>query len=120
MNLFLVSFAVQLGLKALATSFPGVSWLFGGFFGSILAYFGEKYLNFMVTRGILHIDLGKYAIDVGLEQHEYRKLIMEAYKRATEKVYTEEEKVAIRKQYLDAIRKFVRVGDGVRTGDKNP
>ncbi len=116
MNLFLVNFAVELGLKALALSLPKLSFLFSGFFGSVITHFAVKYLNFMVERGILLIDLGKYAIEVGLEQKEYREMIEKAYKNAIAKVYTEEEKGAIRKQYLDAIRKFVHVG-GVRSGN---
>ncbi len=113
-SLFLVHFAVGLGLKALAAAYPAVGWLFTGILGNVWEYFGSRFLGFLVQRGILVIDLGASAIKIGLEEKDYKAAIEKAYKNAIARVYTEEEKVAIRKQYLDALRPFASVGDGLR------
>lgn len=118
-KLFVVHFAIEMGLKALAKHFAG-SWiagLIGGPLGFVIGYFAEKYLNFMVTQGILAIDLTAQSWKVAFEASEYREAALKAYQKATARVYTEEEKVAIRQQYLKILRDFAAVGDGMRDGE---
>lgn len=111
---FIVKLAVELGFKTLALQFPAISWLFIGCPANFLEFFAIRYLGFLADKGILVIDLSKDSIEIALHRRDYREAAIKAYKKATAKVYTEEEKRAIRKQYLDTIRKFVSVGDGLR------
>ena len=109
---FIVKLAVELGLKKLAVLFPPAAFLFTGCLGDVVGHFAGKFIGFLADQGILVIDLGADAIKVAFERREYREAAIAAYKKARARVYTEEEKRAIRKQYLDAIRKYVSVGNG--------
>lgn len=114
-NLFIVKFAVELWFTAIKGKVP---WLapFLTFAQPVLAYFSERFLGSLVDWGIVVIDLTVASVRVALEREEYRELAMKAYKNATARVYTEEEKRAIREEYLRVIRRFGRVGNGgVRT-----
>lgn len=68
----------------------------------------------MVDKGILVIDITIDAVQVGLEESEFKDLAAQAYNHAVARVYTDEEKNQIRQEYLDTLRKFGTFGDGVR------
>lgn len=112
---FVVKLAVELGLKKLAVLFPPAAWLFTGCLGNVVGHFAGQFIGFLADQGILVIDLGTDAIKIAFERKEYREAALAAYKKARARVYTEEEKRAIRKEYLTMVRKFARVGDGPRT-----
>lgn len=106
-NLFVVQLGVSLWLA---------SWGITGWFANFISPIASWFLSDIVERGILLIDLTMYSIKLGMQEEKFKELAKAAHDRATARVYTEEEKVEIRKQYLDAIRDFGRFG--VR--DKNP
>lgn len=87
-----------------------------GFWAGPLGWIASIILGSILDRGILAIDLSVSSIRVALEDNQYRALAKQAYAHATARVYTEAEKGAIRKQYLDVIAKFGAVGDGVPDG----
>lgn len=110
---FIVRLAVELGFTALKLEFPPLAGFISAF-QPILGFFARKYLGFLTDKGITLIDLTEDSIEIGRQKSEYKDAIEKAYANAAAKKYTEEEKNAIRQQYLDAIRKFVRVGNGLR------
>lgn len=72
------------------------------------------------TIGLL-IEDGTYLIDIGLDAYregkklaEFEKAATEAYAKATAKIYDEEKKNEIRKQYLEIISKIGVVGNRPR------
>lgn len=91
----------------------------------ILAKFGivGPVANFVsiFLRGIigLLIEDGTYLIDISLDAYregkkipEFEKAASEAYEKATAKIYDEDKKNEIRKQYLDIISRIGTVGNG--------
>lgn len=110
-DLFVVQFAAELILQKLKVAMPGASWLFE-ILGPIWNFFATRWLGYAIEMGVLVIDLTNDSIDIALEQEAWKDAAAKAYKKATAKVYTEEEKRAIRQQYLDALRKWARVGNG--------
>lgn len=115
-NLFIVKFVTELGFAVMrrkASSWLG-AYILGGPVGFVLSFFAEKYLGLLIEEGILQIDLGLYAAKVGMEKEDYREFAEKAYKKASKKVYSEDEKQKIREEYLAALRKFGAVGNGLR------
>lgn len=81
--------------------------------GAIVGFIATKILESVLDKGILKIDLTIDSIKVAMQEEQYKKLAEAAYGKATARVYTEVEKDAIRKQYLDALRDFARFGNGL-------
>ncbi len=65
-----------------------------------------------MDKGILQVDLTIASIKVALQEDQYKALAKAAYDHAAARVYTEGEKIAIRKQYQDVLRDFGSVGNG--------
>ena len=63
----------------------------------------------LLDKGILKIDLTIDAIEMAKDSKEFRADAIAAYKTATARVYSDEEKAAIRKQYLEIARRFIPV-----------
>ncbi len=101
-NSFVVRFGVSLWLASLGIS---------GWLATPLSFIATWLLGSFLDQGILAIDLTIDSIRIALEKDEYRELAKAAYDHASARVYTEEEKVAIRQQYQDALRRFGSVGD---------
>lgn len=100
-NSFVVKFGVGLWLTSMGiTGFWAMpaGWILGIILGSFL------------DLGILEIDLSITSINVAIQDDTYKELAIKAYQQAIARVYTEEEKIAIRKQYQDALRDFASVG----------
>lgn len=104
-DLFIVNFGLRLWLTS-----QGVT----GFWQDLLAKVLAFVLGDLIDRGIFVIDLTIDSIKIALQKKEYREAALKAYAKAKAKVYTDEEKKAIRAEYQAIIRKFVPVGDGVR------
>lgn len=67
----------------------------------------------MLDKGIIQLDIQIDKLKEALKDPQWRDAAEKAYKKASAKVYTEEEKDAIRKQYLDALSKYATYGNGV-------
>ena len=63
-----------------------------------------------MDEGIMVIDITLDSLKIGMQEKEFRDLAIKQYKLATSKIFSPEEKAAIRKQYLDALDKFASVG----------
>lgn len=98
------SFTVQLGVRLLLESLH-ITGCFNSFLSPFLAYFFGAALDF----SIFNISLTINSLQVGMKYEKFREHAIVAYKKAKAKVYTEEEKRAIRKEFLDATRDFVRI-----------
>lgn len=98
-------FVIQLGVKLLL-----VQWGLTGILGSVAGYFLRSTLGFAMDNGIFVIDVTLDAIKEGITLDEFKDHAKIAYDKATAKVYKEEEKLAIRQEYLDIISKFGAVG----------
>jgi hypothetical protein len=115
-NLFVVKLAVRLGFEFLKKSAPSWvgSFLLGGPLGMVLTVFAEWFLGMLINEGVLAVDFGLISANVAIELDEYKAFAKEAYEKSTKKVYSEEEKHKIRDEYLDALRKFASIGNGLR------
>lgn len=82
-----------------------------GRFASTLDYFLRAGIGFLIETGIYNIDLTLDSIKEGLKREQFKKDAMTAYKKAMLKAYTEEEKDAIRKEYLKIIGAIGNVGN---------
>lgn len=82
--------------------------------GAIVGFFASILLGSLLDKGILVMDLTISSLKVALSKEEFKDAAKKAYDHATARVYTEEEKVAIRKQYQDIIDRFGSVGNGLR------
>jgi hypothetical protein len=101
-NSFVVKFGVSLWLASMGIT---------GFWIYPLRFIAEWIIGSAVDQGILQIDLSIASIKVAMQDEQYKTLAKEAYSNAMAKVYTEEEKVKIRLQYLNVLRDFARVGN---------
>jgi len=99
------SFVVQLGVGLWLASF-GIT----GVWADFLAYPLSWFIGSLVDKGIYKIDITLNAIRTGDQMDKYKELAKKAHDKAVARVYTEEEKRAIRQQYLDTIRDFARFG----------
>lgn len=103
------SFTVQLAVRLffLQVGLPP-------FLSAVLNPFATAFLGAFVDYGILNIDLTINALKRGMKLKEFYKAAKAAHDRATARVYTEDGKREIRKQYRDALRGFVRFSRGMR------
>lgn len=101
---------VRLGTKLLLGKFGIV-----GPVADLLGTFVRGFLGLAIESGIFQVDLLLDAYREGKKIPEFEKAATEAYEKATAKVYTEEEKVEIRKQYLEILSKIVPVGNGPKS-----
>lgn len=103
-NSFIVQFGVGLWLTSIGVS---------GFLAGPLGWIASWVLGTMLDKGILLIDLSLSSLKVALEEDQYKDAAKKAYDHAQARVYTEEEKNAIRKEYLAALSRFASVGNGL-------
>lgn len=100
-------FVVRLGAALLLNKF-GVA----GFFGNFASYFIRGTLGLFLEVGIYKIDVLLDAYREGQKLEEFETLAKAAYEKATAKIYDEEKKNEIRKEYLSIISKIGVVGNG--------
>jgi len=81
--------------------------------GALIAIVAKYFLGSMLDRGLIVIDIQIDKLKEALKDPQWREAASKAYAQAQARVYTEEEKNVIRKQYLDAIRKYATYGNGV-------
>lgn len=111
-NSFIVRFAIELWYSALMGAWP-VGAPFLAFIRPLVEPLIAQLLGSFVDFGILQLDLSADSIKIGLERKEYRADIERVYAKAMARVYTEEEKRAIRSEYLRILAKFGRVAGAV-------
>lgn len=99
-------FMVRLGTSLLLAKF-GLT----GAAASFVGYFLKGVVGVLIEEGSFLIDISIDALKKGREIAEFKEMADAAYKYATAKVYDENEKQKIRKQYLDIISRVTRVGD---------
>ena len=107
-NSFVVKFAVFMFLKLVKVWAPVLA-PFITFFSPIITYFLERFLGALADNGILTLDLTLDARKIALEEKEFERDAKLIYDKAMARVYTEEEKRAIRAEYLRILAKFGRV-----------
>lgn len=108
-NSYRDTFIVRLGTKLLLSKF-GLAGPLGDFVGT----FVRGFLGLIMETGVFQIDLLLDAYREGKKIPEFEKAASEAYAKATAKIYDEEQKNEIRKQYLEILSKIVPVGDKPR------
>lgn len=109
-NSYRDTFMVRLGTSLLLAKFGIV-----GPVADLVGIFVRGFLGLLIETGIFQIDLLLDAYREGKKIPEFEKAATEAYAKATAKIYDEEQKNEIRKQYLEILSKIVPVGNGPRT-----
>lgn len=104
-NEFKDSFSAHLGSTLILGKFN-----LAGPIASALGFLLRSVIGFLMETGIYKIDLTLDALKEGQKQKQFEKDALEAYKKATKKVYSEEEKNAIRAEYLKIISAIGNVG----------
>lgn len=95
---------VRLGVSLMLADFGLVGPL-----GDIVGWFLRSALGFFVMEGKFAIDLGLDSLKEAMSIPEFKEAATKEYEKATAKKYTEEEKNAIRQEYLDTLDKFTRL-----------
>lgn len=85
-----------------------------GFFGGVLGWVAAWILGDLADLGILKLDLTFDQINEALRNEKWKVQAVEYYKKAGSRLFTEEEKNAIRNEYLDALDDYVGFGDNGR------
>ena len=84
-----------------------------GFWGGILAWGAAWILGDMADRGIVKLDLKIDDLKQAMKEEKWKKQAVEYYAKAGVRLYTEEEKNAIRNEYLDLLSDYAGFGDGL-------
>lgn len=100
-------FIVRLGSNLLLAKFGVVGPL-----ANFLGIFVRGFLGLLIEDGTFLIDISLDAYREGKKLKEFEAAATAAYEKATAKIYDEEKKNEIRKQYLDIISKIGVVGNG--------
>lgn len=103
-------FTVRLGVALTLGRFGIVGGL-----ASFLGFFIRGFLGVIIEDGVFLIDLALDSYREGEKLEEFKKEAKAAYENATAKIYDEDEKEKIRKQYLDIISKIGTVGNGPKS-----
>lgn len=74
----------------------------------------------MADRGIILIDISIDKWGEAIKDEKWREASVKAYRNASAKVYTEVEKDAIRKEYLDALSAYATFGNNKLPDYQNP
>lgn len=102
-------FMVRLGSQLILSKFGLV-----GPAADFVGFFLRAFIGFVAETGIYQIDLAIVSLREGMKLADFEKDAAAAYKKATAKIYDEEKKNAIRKEYLEIISQFGNVGDRPR------
>lgn len=85
-----------------------------GPFGALIAFIARRFLGSLLDKGIILVDISLDKIDQAKKDPKWRDAAEKAYKNASNGVKTEEEKDAIRKEYLAALEKYATFGNGIK------
>ena len=66
----------------------------------------------MLEKGVIVLDITIDKLKEAMKEKEWREAAEKAYAHASEKVFTEEEKDAIRKEYLKALSDYATFSNG--------
>lgn len=85
----------------------------GGPIGAFAAFLAEKFLTVLLDRGLIILDISMDGWSEARKDPKWRDAAEKAYKKASSRVYTEEEKNAIRKEYMAALSNYATFGNGL-------
>lgn len=109
-NSFVIRFLVSKWLPLLGVT---------GFWAGPLGWVAAWILGDLADRGLVKLDLRIDQLKEALKDEKWKKEAGEYYAKAGARLYTEEEKNAIRKEYLDLLADYAGFGDGLSV-DKHP
>lgn len=98
-------FVARLGTKLLLSTF-GVA----GPWAEFLSWPIRAVIGIFIDQGIYRIDVTLDSVKAAMSIEEFRPTAIAEYKRAKRKALTDAEKAQIRKDYLDTLDKFTRLG----------
>ena len=98
-------FVARLGTTLLLNGF-GISGAWAEFLGWPI----RAVIGVLIDEGIYHIDVTLDSVKAAMSIEEFRPKALDQYKRAKRKALTDAEKAQIRKDYLDTLDKFTRLG----------
>lgn len=85
----------------------------GGPLGAFLGFILSIILGKMLDNGLIVLDIQIDKVKEAMKDPQWRAAAEKAYKTAVARVYTEEEKNVIRKQYLEALARYATYGNGL-------
>lgn len=86
-------------------------WGLTGLLASVPNFILRSVMGAAMEAGVFFIDIGLDSYREGEKLAEFKEEARAAYLKATARIYTEEEKAAIRKQYDELIKKIAPVGN---------
>lgn len=104
-NSFILRYAVHRWLLTLGAATGPVGFIATWFLTTILGDIADK--------AIIKIDLTLDQLKEAMRDDRWKDEALKYYDEASAKVYTEEEKNAIRKKYMDALAGYASFGNGV-------
>lgn len=99
-------FTVRLGVALILAKFGIV-----GFPARVVGFLFRGFLGVLIEDGTFIVDVALDAYREGRKLEEFKEMASKAYDKATAKIYDEEQKNAIRKEYLDIISRIGIVGN---------
>ena len=105
-NSFISDFTARLLVAAVGVTGP---------FGALLAFVLSVFIKKGMDQGLVLIDIQIDKIKEVIKENEWINAAEKAYRKASsQKKLTEEEKDAIRKEYLAALERYATYGNGMR------
>jgi len=97
-NSFTVQYAVRLWVAAMGLA---------GFPAMVVGFVASYILGSLLDLGIVSIDIQIDKLKQALKDPQWRAAAVQAYRKASAQAYSEEEKSAIRKEYLAALDAYI-------------
>lgn len=105
-NSFISDFTARLLVASIGVTGP---------FGALLAFVLSVFIKRGMDEGLVLIDIQIDKVKEKIKETDWINAATAAYKKAsTKKKLTEEEKDAIRKEYLAALERYATYGNGMR------
>ena len=103
-NSFVVSYAVKAWITSMGLTGP---------LGAFVSFFATRLLGSMLDKGMILVDIKMDHLKEAMKDPKWRKEALKYYEMAGQRLYSEDEKNEIRKQYLAALAAYATYGNGM-------
>lgn len=113
-DLYLTELLVRQIFKLIVNHSPAYAWLTTGFWGFVFSFVLRQSLGWLITQGMIVIDLKFIDTQSGKDQEKFDKAVEVWEEIENAKGLTDEEKKAYRQKIIDATIDFVNVRNRLR------